>query len=48
MVAFVALFYELCGVGGGQLTGRLCKLCMFILAGRLGDVERELAGLDEG
>ena len=32
---------------GSSLAG-FCKLCMFILAGRLGDVERELAGLDEG
>ena len=32
---------------GSSLAG-FCKLYMFTLAGRLGGVERELAGLDEG
>lgn len=32
---------------GSSLAG-FCKLYMFTLAGRLGAVERELAGLDEG
>lgn len=35
-------------MGGGQLAAGFCKLYMFTLAGRLGGVERELAGLDEG
>lgn len=32
----------------GSSLADFCKLYMFILAGRLGGLERELAGLDEG
>lgn len=39
-----SLFYEMDGVGGGQLAGRLCKLSMFILAG--GPAGTELAGAE--
>lgn len=44
-VVFVALFYE--WVVGSSLAG-FCKLYVFVLAGGLGCVERELAGLEEG